>query len=462
MKVKWFTLIELLIAVTISALIMTSVLMFTWDMIRSSLKSEKILKNQNNNVVFEDKISEILNNISSGSIIASWSSFGNYETWIILYNKWTKNPLIYFWTRTFTWYCDSVWQGASATWTIRKLIIKELIPQNTHKSTISWDYYIDSNKNSIYYTWWIIIIGNEVAWDTLWAYWTWTQLSNPGALFETATYLYIADSGNNRILSYNKTSKSINIVATYNDWINNPTDIYYENWELYIANTWNGNILRIKDSYSDWTKLIAKFKQTQVSPFDKMVFKFDWLPIVTWPNSTWDFTFVWGINKYWWDTILTWSTLSYVFSWSNSLAAGTYEIDINNISPQPVLNGNYGVNINIYSWATLVKNINSLYFIKWDSTVATRAWNMIEILTWWLTFPNNITWIWSWDNNITSWSWIINNNWLDEYISDFPVENFSYRLNWNLLNIKYNYYKNYDCITDKHTLKERNYIKYIK
>jgi len=462
MKVKWFTLIELLIAVTISALIMTSVLIFTWDMIRSSLKSEKILKNQNNSAIFENKLSEVLNNISSGSIIGSWSSFGNYETWIILYNKWAQNLLIYIWTKTFTWYCDSLWQSTSATWTIRKLIIKELVWANSHKSSISWDYYIDSNKNSIYYTWWSIIIWNGVAWNTIWNYWTWTQLSNPSAIFETATYLYVADSWNNRILSYNKTSGTINLVAEFSDWINNPSDIYYENWELFIANTWNGNILKIKDSIWDWTKLVAKFKQTALSPFDKIEFKFDWISTVNWPNSTWDFTFVWWINKYGEDFILTWGTLSYIFSWANSLNNSTYEIDINNITPRPTVSWNYWVNINFYSWAILVKSINSIYYIKWDSTVANRNWNIIEIMTWWILYPNNITWTGSWDNSVTNWNWAINNNWLNEFISEFPVENFNYKINWNLLNIKYNYYKNYDCITDKHTLKERNYIKYLK
>lgn len=456
MRIKWFTLIELLIAVTISALIMTSVLIFTWDMIRGSLSSQKLLNNQNSNAVFDNKLQEVLNNIWSWAIFNSWASFWDYGTGIILYTNW-NSPLTYIGTKTFTGYCDSAWLTASATWVVEKLIIKEIIWKSSHTTTTN--YIINTSKNSIYSSWWVLIIGTGIKWDSYSTNPLKTELSSPTAIFETTSYLYIADNWNNRILSYDKDSNTINKLATYNDGINNPTDIMYSSKELYITNAWNGNILKIKDWYWTWAKLNTNITITQNLAFDNIKLKFDWIPLVSWPNILSLSEFSWIASNW----IQTWATLIYGFASGTTLSSGTtLWINIDNITPAPTVKSSYWVNISFYSWAALIKNYNRLYFINWDDTVGTRIGNIIEVLTWWLLYPNNITTTTNWDSNITDWTDIFSDTWATEYISEFPVKNFGYQLNNKILNIKYNYYKNYDCINEKHIIKERNYIKYVK
>lgn len=458
MRKIWFTLIELLIAVSISALIMTSVMIFTWDMIRNSIKSQKRLVEQNNNSLSELKIQDTLNNISWNSIFFSWSSFWYYKTWIILKTNWNSSPLVYIWLKTFTWYCNNAWSQTNATWTINKLVIKEMVGETSHLN--SANYYIDTNKNSIYSAWWNLIIWTWIKWSDYSQNPLKTELSNPSAIYETADYLYISDNGNNRILSYDKASHLIEIIADNLDWINNPTDLFYQAWTLYITNAWNNNILTIKDSYWNWTIANITFKiGSWAITFDKIELKFNWIPNISSPNTIWNFSFNW-INSSVNDDVSVWTSLIYSFSWiNNTITGGT--ININNINPKPAWVWSYWVNINFYSWGILSKTLNELYYIKWDNNVGTRVWNIIDILTWWLVYPNNITSANNWDTNITNWTWILNNIWNNEYISEFPIKDFSFWLKNNFLNIKYTYYKTYDCINEKHLIKERNYIKYL-
>lgn len=459
---KWFTLIELLIAVSISALVMTSIMIFTWDMIRNSIKGQKTLITQNNNFQFENKIQDSLENITWTGIFYSWSIIWNYWTWLILKSSGNNSSLIYIWLKTFTWYCDFAWAQASATWTVNKLIIKELVAKNSH--TTSANYYIDISKNSIYTSGWILAVWTLIKGSEYWDTWILTELSNPVAISEWNGYLYIADNGNNRILSYNMTSKQIEIIATNLDWINNPTDILYSAWELYITNVWGNNILKIKDGYWDWNSLnIDNLKVWMPLVFDKLEFKFDWISSILSPNSNSQFTFNWWISKTINDTVSTWASLIYLFSWTtNTLNINTpYQININDINPVPSIIWSYWVKINFYLAGILTKSLNQLYYIKWDSTIWTKEWNIITIFTWWITYPNNITSSSNRDSNIVSWSWLLNNTWSSEYISEFPVKDLTYWLVNKLLNIKYNYYKTYDCINEKHIIKERKYLKYL-
>lgn len=462
MKKKAFTLIELLIAVTISALIMTSILIFTWNMIHWSLKSQKILENQNNNMAFDNKFNEIINDVFSGSMVISWSTFGDYNTWIVLKTNLEWTPLVFLWLKTFSWYCDSYWQTASDSWIVQKLVIKWLTSINSHKITSTNNYFIDLDKNSIYSSGWALIIWNNIWGNNIWVLWTDTQLSNPSAIFETNNYLYIADNGNNRILSYNKATLNIEQIASYTNWISNPTDLLYSSWELYITNAWNNNIIKIKDSYWSWTNLNINIKSKESFSFDKIVFDFDWINNISSPNSKSDFTYGWWVNQYSWDNVSTWTTLDYIFSWSNSIVAwNNYSINIANIGPVPSTIWSYWVSVNFYLWTSLIKTINKLYYIKWDSSLATNVWNSIEVYSWGITYPNNISGENSWDNNINSFSNLVSWSWSFEYISEMPVTNINFWVNWKLFNINYLYYKNYDCINWKHVLKEKNYIKFM-
>ena len=59
-----FTLIELIIAITISTMLMVSVTVFVWDVMRITKKSEKLLDTQAWSTAFDNKLSEIFSNLT--------------------------------------------------------------------------------------------------------------------------------------------------------------------------------------------------------------------------------------------------------------------------------------------------------------------------------------------------------------------------------------------------------------
>lgn len=458
----WFTLVELLIAVTLSALLMTSVMVFVWTNIRNSKKNEKILSNSNKNSNFETKLLESIENIDSNWIYNSGSAYFNYSTWIFLSTKWPNLPITFIGVESFTGFCDSFSWSANATWTINKLVIKEMVWENyIHSWTIN--YRIDTDKNSIYTSWWILIIWTWLKWNNLdFNNWTWTELNNPSAIIENSGILYIADRWNNRILSYDISTGKINEVVNNKNWISNPTDIYYS-WALYITNAWAWNIMKITDVMWTWDKLNLSFKVPKTITFDKIEFTFDWISSISTPTSSWNFIFSW-ITKWTNDIVSTWSTLTYYFSWATRVINPwtLYWITINSIDPYPNSTWSYFVKISFLSWAIVQDSLNSPYFTHWDWITTTMKWNTIEILSWWLIYPNNITSSTTWDSEITNYNDLLNNSFWIKTISELPIKDFAYSVDWDILNIKVIYYKYYDCLNENHIIKEKIYKKFLK
>lgn len=457
----WFTLVELLIAVTLSALLMTSVMIFTWANIRNSKKNEKILSNSNKNYSFETKLLEVTGNIDTNWIYNSWSSFWSYSSWIFLSTKWPNLPITFIGIKTFTGFCDSFSWSASATWTINRLVIKEMLSENNSHSWTT-NYYINRDKNSIYTSWSILAVWTWLKWNSLSSSWTWTELNNPSAIIENSGILYIADSWNNRILSYVISTGGIYEIANNKNWISNPTDIYYS-WALYITNAWAWNIIKITDWMWTWDKLDTSFKVPKNITFDKIEFIFNWIANISSPTSSWSFTFSW-ISTGTEDIVSTWTTLTYFFSWTTRTINSwtTYWVTINSISPYPTSTWSYSVKVNFLSWVIVQDSLNLPYFIKWDWITTTMKWNTIEVLSWWIIYPNNITSITARDSTITNYNSLLNNSFWIKTISELPIKDFNYNVDWNILSIKVSYYKYYDCLNEKHIIKEKIYKKLLK
>ncbi|MDD2565930.1 MAG: prepilin-type N-terminal cleavage/methylation domain-containing protein [Candidatus Gracilibacteria bacterium] len=456
-----FTLVELLIAVTLSALLMTSVMIFTGANIRNSKKNEKILSNSNKNYSFETKLLEVTGNIDTNGIYNSGSSFGSYSSGIFLSTKGPNLPITFIGIKTFTGFCDSFSGSASATGTINRLVIKEMLSENnSHSGTTN--YYINRDKNSIYTSGSILAVGTGLKGNSLSSSGTGTELNNPSAIIENSGILYIADSGNNRILSYVISTGGIYEIANNKNGISNPTDIYYSG-ALYITNAGAGNIIKITDGMGTGDKLDTSFKVPKNITFDKIEFIFNGIANISSPTSSGSFTFS-GISTGTEDIVSTGTTLTYFFSGTTrTINSGTtYGVTINSISPYPTSTGSYSVKVNFLSGVIVQDSLNLPYFIKGDGITTTMKGNTIEVLSGGIIYPNNITSITARDSTITNYNSLLNNSFGIKTISELPIKDFNYNVDGNILSIKVSYYKYYDCLNEKHIIKEKIYKKLLK
>lgn len=451
---KAFTLIELIIGVTISALIMLSLLVFTGDSIRSAKYNKQLITNQNENFSFEKELVTNLDKVSSWWIIYSWTIAGH--TWFFLETKDYSNLITFFWTKTFTWLCDYLSWIANESWIVDKIVIKSLNLPSFQSGYLNY-----SIKWNQIFSWSNVLMWAEWWWNNFstWAFSV--EMNNPSAIVWTGKYLFIADTGNSRILGFDVLSKKVINLLDSNNWINRPTDLYLTWSRLYIVNTWWWNILVYEDENSwTWSQLDIKFK-VNTGYTNVNIINFNFPSNTNFINSlTWsDFTFSWfslGSN----DIVSTWTGfISYAFSGMQSFSTwNQYWVTINNISSAPTNIWSHYVEMS-FSWSTYKEYFP--YFTKSDNNITTSTGNELKVWSWWFKMPNSIINENSWSWEITDFTWLLNSN-TGEIISFMPVKNFEYNLSWSLLTLKFLYYKYYDCINWKHILKERILKKYIK
>ncbi len=458
-KLYAFSLIELIIAVSISSLLMLSIMIFTWNSIKESVKNEYILTQDNNNLEFEQKILDIISNTSQ--IYYSWSIFWEYLTWIFLKSNSSNLPITFIGLKTFTGYCDVFSWTENATWTVQKLFIKEFILPDfiQNQANIWWINYTLSHTWNIIYSWSEIIIWTWYPWDNLDKNNPLkTELNYPSAIIWSWGYLYIADTLNDRILFYDTGSKITKELLWKENGVSRPISLYFSWNELLIANNWNNKILSYKDWDQDWETLNLTFKVwTWFTNINKISFTFSWITNITLPNSTWSFVFSWITWTWINDFINTWSNLTYNFSgWlTNFLTRNIYWININWIEPIPTNTWYYYLKVDFFSWSELKYSDYFPYFTKWDWDFNSITWNVLKTLSWWFSYAYNITWPDSFSWEIIDWTWALFSSIWIETISNFPVYDFFYNYSKSILTLKYNYYKYYDCVSEKHIKKEK-------
>lgn len=74
-----------------------------------------------------------------------------------------------------------------------------------------------------------------------------TELSSPSALASSGTHLYIADTMNDRIVSYDMVSGAMTKLLGRENGIEKPTSLYFSGSTLLIASTGNGKIFSFQD-----------------------------------------------------------------------------------------------------------------------------------------------------------------------------------------------------------------------
>lgn len=393
MQNKWFTLVELLVWISISMILMISVWALVSGWINNITRQEKTLQNSWDFSDFERKLNNIFSNIDTSfepKITSSWV--------IIKINQnYDQGGFAYIWITWSTitdwnWiYCNS-WSEDINT---NHIFIKTFIPkfdistQKSHKINWIWKWifwyneipkeWIDPNK----------VYLNNPTWTASWTI-NWNNIK------------FISDTLNNRILY--KSWSLVYELLNENDWINEPTWLYYDNSEkaLYIANSWKWEILK----YSSKKHLNA--------PNLILSWITDWIYDLEIISNTWTTVYSsWSIN------LQETNTISETFqSW------------------------NYYAKIS--TWSTI---LYYPYFTQGDDNILTKEDNSLEIYSWWLNYPTEI------DSslNITEYfTWSLSNMDYDDnydYILKTPIKEL--KIDWDnskkLLNLSLIYYKKYNC-----------------
>lgn len=472
---RWFTLVEILVWISISVILMFWVSIFVVDSIKNITLQKKILNNEREFDKFYTEVFEDINSKSTNfeKIFSSWFLI----SWTDIFWKWNFS---YIWVKTFTWYCE--YDLAKET---KHLQIINFSPfenssfdifNNNYFSwtsiNVSWDIYKTDTKNHNVYKNNELIIWKWVFWDRIGNSWISTYLRNPTWLAYYDWKLFISDTWNNRILYFLnwKIYKFLDI----NDWILSPTWILFDNWVLYISNSWKWEIL----SYEVWqisapTNVNLKFNVENdifwVNEINIVFRNKSWNIVdISAPTSTWSFTFSW-ITKSVWDSVSAWNQLKYSFSSSKNILQWNYSIDISSISWDFASNWNYYIELNI-SW----EKYYFPFFTRWTWNIFTnKNNNILKKVYSWLWYP---TWIEvdSWNLVVydflqrkkikitKSWSYVWAENlhdfafWniLKSYskISDFIISDFKSNYSSWLLNLKVDYYKNFDCYDENQNI----------
>lgn len=438
MKNKAFTLVELIIWITISIILMTTITIFVSSWLKNINIQQKLLQDNYDSSYFFNDFENLSNSISKKSPIFSASSSWMllkidkdlWKWWFTFIWKrqfdnffcasWSQNtktnhlfikkfvPFESIWADIFAWTNYNSWgiKTSYFSWTLNNLTWLYFSPNDVIKN---WsDLYVSDTLNHNILLNWVIKIWKSTFLDNLDSFVDWASansiyLNNPTWLAFWEAKLFISDTLNNRILylSWGQIYKLLDS----SDWLSEPTWLYYSDSRksIFISNSWKWEILEYSSSWKSIPNLDITFSPT----INFTSNKFD-LEFFTWSStssiilggsfsSTWNYTFSgfskntdsWAINS----NKLTYSFLNSTWTWilQNFNSWATYWINIKNITWTNLnLPWNYFVKLSMFSWSILKYNNYFPYYSNWDNLITTNLDNNLRTITWWLSYP---TWI---------------------------------------------------------------------
>lgn len=460
----WFTLIEIIVWISISIMIMIWVWAFTSSWIKNITFLKVLLNQSKEEELLQNNLLEILNN--------NFEIISNSNTWISIKSDsfilW--KPLIYdFLVKTSTWECQNDLDIET-----KYLSLKNYNPFNINLiySLLTWSYL----KNEVYYSW------AKIVW--MWYFWdnflegisqTELLLNNPWWLTSKLSTHIISDTWNNRII-YLSWWKAYSLLDE-NNGILKPTWLYYNSWswELIILNKLWTEVLKLKSAFWTVKPIDINFKSDINFNFNRLIINIKNNFLISWTYNTWSFIFNW-ITKNIDDTVSNTTTwITYTFSWSKSISNWD-DISIN----IPSFNWSFNwiwssyLELNFYSWNTLVYNKLFFYETNSDNDIFTLTDNILETLTWGLNWnytniSRNIFWdylisdyINKKELNLTSWStWSTSSPDFESSITnyDLKIKDLKTSISSWVLNIKIDYYKVFDCLNETDSIIKTMLIK---
>lgn len=311
MRNKWFTLIEIILWVTISMIIMMSIGVFVVSGISQITFQKSLIEQEDMSRWFFYTLQDILQ--KDGKIITDTSTGFVFQTNGI--SLWS--PMIYeIAPYTMTWVCSNDMDKTSTGIEIK----------NYHPFILnSWDYSGSFLQHHIYENG-SKIIGWNWFWDNFYPSISGTQalLNSPGGLASYwNSWVFLSDTGNNRILYYSNVedgSKGTLVEVLWQaDGLYMPTGLWYDDNALYILNTGNHELLKLSSKSATATGIDIHFKLDENIPFKKVELSIQPHFSIWGSYSTGSFNWS-GVNTSTWDTVTSSSTgITYSFSWTQAL-----------------------------------------------------------------------------------------------------------------------------------------------
>lgn len=475
---KAFSLIELIVGITISMLLMASVGVFVNSWMQNIFAQQKAINNASDLNNFAQELYSTFWKISD-----TWS-IQKTSSWVLFkisksFDKW---GFAYVWAENRpNYYCDS----DSDTPNTNHAYIKTFIPYEesweniynnysdilTSTITFDWEEYTAYQKeNKIVDEDWNIVVWKWIFWDGFeeWSSWTWIYLNWPTWMAVNWDVLYFSDTLNNRVLYLS--GWLVYSLLDEKAWLDEPTWLYYDDSEnsLYIANSWSWEVLKFSSKTISVPNIDLEFtwideKESEIY----LEFFQDWVNYNMTGNSievdASDLHTDNGDDE----QNINWNTLTYKFkknvntpinNWDWTFTddynieddevdfdeTDTYTIELSNLN-QFTEHWNYTIKLII--WST---EKTFYYFTQWDDKVYTKNDNKLEVYNHSLNYPTYI----KDETDITDFDISSDNDIKfdedNDTILNSPIKNLYISKNSSddLLNIILKYYKNYNCYNE--------------
>lgn len=457
-----FSLIELIVWITISMILMVSIWVFVSSWMQNIFLQQKSLTNASDLNDFASDIYETLWSIeNSGSL--HFTSSGVIFKRKNIFDKW---GFTYIGSSILDlYYCDDLNSEDTKT---KHIFIKNFIPFFESGEDITTNNYLTwsvNHKWNIYISYqkehkvtddlWNIVIWRGVFWDKFeeWASATWIYLNSPTWMASDWEMLYVSDTLNNRILYLSWSN--IYSLLDESDGLNEPTWLYYDNaWKaLYIDNSWNWEILKFSSELIIVPNKIFTFSWVTENNIETIYINF-FNNNINYNINSLDINTSFNNDEVSDEKAFNNNIFSYGFmSWAihesvNFIWTNTYTIWLSNLDNFSTA-WNYTIKLRIWN-----NEKEFYYFTQWDGKIYTKTDNKLEIVRSWLDYPN---WIWwnPWTNispnnsNFKEFNassiWNLNIDTKNDIILNNPINDLDISQNWNLLNLILKHYRNYNC-----------------
>lgn len=244
-KTSAFTLVELIVGVTISMVLMVSVWVILSSWVQNILKQEKIISHSQNFWESLENIYQNFENVENKYIFSSDDS--------ILFeskNYFQKIWFAYLWLiNQSDSYCPADWEISDTkhlSWNFffpYEEIWEDFLDDFWDiQDAQAWNYRVDTLSHQVYEN------GNLIVWKNNFGYelqqW-WnpleTGLNNPTGIVEAEGGFFLSDTWNHRVLFYK--DDKIYLIADRLDGLEQPSWLAYSGSTLYIANSGKWEIL---------------------------------------------------------------------------------------------------------------------------------------------------------------------------------------------------------------------------
>lgn len=366
-----FTLIEILVWVSISVIIMISVGVFVTSGIKNITIQKSILNQESEYISLFQDVSEVFD---SRFEVISYS-----QTGLLVKTEGFKlgKPLLYdFSLQSFTGECLSDINKET-----KYLQMKNYNPFNLPQTWFFTGSYL---KHEIYHSVQGKVVWKGIFWDNFQelAIGKDILLNNPGGLSRDGVQkTYISDTGNNRVMYYSGTK--VSSILDFNQWLYQPTGLLYDSSKnLFVLNSGKKQLLKVSSASGTISPIAISEEIKKDLTFDTLSLEVLDNFTLQWTYNTGSFIFSWVSTGTGDSVSLPDNILTYTFSGAQNISSGsTFSLNIPSFTG--TLDG-YGasyVDIKFYNGGGIVHQKILPYVIHSDNSLLTTLDNNIEILT---------------------------------------------------------------------------------